>query len=270
MFKKSLLLSSFLFCTVSAHAGLFGGDDFKCGREDAVKALQESIRSGAAGKLQSDYITNSSVFYGKNLQDFQDKLNTIEINSSNVSTSGGSGNDLSCKATISIKLPVETLDVVKDTPRYLSGLVVNGGALNANSVVWNDYSYGVKLADNKKDIAVTSISYIASALFQADMLAVTKAEIIYNNFISKVNDAKNSYTSQDSYLNSIWKSLPDSARAAMKKEQITWVNEKALKCGKLSDANSTAIPAQKRVEIYQCQTKMTQERISFLGGDRDD
>lgn len=269
MFKKSLLLSSFLFCSLSAHAGFFGGDEFKCGRDDAVKALQESIRGEAAGMLQSDYITHSSIFYGKNIQEFQNKLISIGITTSNVSTSGGSGNDLSCKATVAIKLPDETLDVLKNIPTYLSGFVVNGGAINSENIVWSNLSYKVKLADNKKDIAVMDVEYVTRALKQAAILAVTKEEVINDNFNGKIEDAKYEYTIQDSRLNAVWKNLPDSARTAMKKEQVAWVNEKAVKCGKLSDANSSTTPAQKRVEIYKCQTEMTQLRFYFLGGDSE-
>ncbi|MEN4889917.1 lysozyme inhibitor LprI family protein [Erwinia billingiae] len=270
MFKKSLLLSSFLFCSLSAHAGFFGGNDFKCGRDDAVKALPDSIRTGAAGMLQSDYMTNSSDFYSKNILDFQGKLNTIGINVSNVSTSGGKGNDLRCIATVGIKLPAETLDVLKEFPKYLSSFVANGGAINSDSIVWSNLTYNIKLADNKKDIAVTNVEYITRSLKQAAILAVTKDEVINKNFNYKVSDAKHDYTTQDAYLNTVWKNLPDSARASMKKQQVAWVNEKAVKCGKLSDANSIETPAQKRIEIYKCQTEMTLNRIAFLGGDRED
>lgn len=112
MFKKSMLLSSLLIFSVSAHAGLFGGDDFKCGREDAVKALQDSIKSAAAGVLQS-------------------KLDHFSVDVSNVSTSDKTESVLSCRANIAFKLPAETLDVLKDVPGYLSGLVSNGGKLRS-------------------------------------------------------------------------------------------------------------------------------------------
>ncbi|WP_145531779.1 lysozyme inhibitor LprI family protein [Yersinia kristensenii] len=269
MLKKSFLLSSVLFISLNAHAGFFGGDDFKCGREDAVKALQDYIKSGAGGQLQSNYITDAARFYGKDLQVFQDKLNGISINASNVSTAGNTGSELNCKATIVVNLPAETLEVVKDNPVYLSLLVSNGGTLNQGSIVWNDYAYSVKLADNKKDISVSRVENIMKALYQTTVLAVTKDDIISSNYSAKLDKAKRDYMGQDAYLNDVWKRLPDAIRSSMKKEQVAWVNEKALKCGKLSDADSAATPFQNRIKIYQCQTKMTQERIAFLGGDKD-
>lgn len=39
-----------------------------------------------------------------------------------------------------------------------------------------------------------------------------------------------------------------------------------LKCGKLSDAKSEAIPAEKRISIYKCQLEMTIARTAYLDG----
>ncbi|MDI5349588.1 DUF1311 domain-containing protein, partial [Salmonella enterica subsp. enterica serovar Kentucky] len=41
-----------------------------------------------------------------------------------------------------------------------------------------------------------------------------------------------------------------SARTALKQEQRVWVTKKEQQCGKLSDAKSEAIPAEKRISIY--------------------
>lgn len=270
MFKKSMLLSSLLICSVSAHAGFFGGDDFKCGREDAVKALQDSIKSAAAGVLQSEFITNPSIFYGKNLEEFQSKLDHFSVDVSNVSTSDKTESVLSCRANIAFKLPAETLDVLRDVPGYLSGLVSNGGKLSTGGIVWSNHPYNLKLADNKKDISVTDLGFIPRSLFQADILSVTKNDVINNNFDEKIRKEKISYASADAWLNRVWKNLPDSIKRSMKKEQVSWVNQKAVKCGNLTDADSSVTPAPQRVAIYKCQSTMTQERISFLGGDREE
>ncbi|HGP4142344.1 TPA: lysozyme inhibitor LprI family protein, partial [Enterobacter roggenkampii] len=73
----------------------------------------------------------------------------------------------------------------------------------------------------------------------------------------------------DSQLNNLWKSLPESVRASMKKEQNLWINEKAKRCGKISDASSTATPVETRIKIYQCQSERTFERFIYLGGDEE-
>ncbi|HAS1297808.1 hypothetical protein F3H77_15145 [Enterobacter hormaechei] len=41
----------------------------------------------------------------------------------------------------------------------------------------------------------------------------------------------------------------------------------AKKCGKISDASSATTPLATRIGIYDCQTKMTDERFRYLGGD---
>lgn len=61
--------------------------------------------------------------------------------------------------------------------------------------------------------------------------------------------------------------MPDSIRTSMKSSQLDWVKEKTTKCGKISDAMSESRNMNERVNILKCQVRMTNERISFLGGD---
>ena len=53
------------------------------------------------------------------------------------------------------------------------------------------------------------------------------------------------------------------------KEGAVLVNNKVAKCGKIPDGKAETIPMQQRVNIYQCQTTMTNERISYLIGDNE-
>ncbi|PLR36601.1 lysozyme inhibitor LprI family protein [Chimaeribacter arupi] len=270
MFKKALMLVSFSLFSLQAHAGFFGGgESFKCGREDAVTALQSHIKSDAMGQLQSNYITNAHRFYNKELQGFQDKLNSITVQVSNVSTSERENGPLDCKAKIAVQLPEETLTLLKETSSYLSSLISGGGMLNNGSIVWDNYTYSIELADNKKDISINSIEYIPDVLYQATLLAVNKNDIIRDYYNQKLYVVKNEYTEKDDALNGLWRSLPGAIKNSMKKSQTAWINEKALKCGKLPDANSDVTPFPTRMKIYECQIKMTEERIDFLGGNEE-
>ncbi|MFO6296699.1 lysozyme inhibitor LprI family protein [Rahnella selenatireducens] len=270
MFKGILVLTSASLFSLSAHAGFFGGgDEFKCGRDDAVKAVQDYIKSEAGAKLQNYYITSPAAFHNKDIQEFQSKIDSLPMSISNVSTTSDTEGTLNCSATLSAQLPPETLAVIKSNPEYLSSIISDNGKLNNGKVVWSNYSYSLSLADNKKDISVSKINYIQNALYQIAVLAVNKDYIIDSNFNGKILNARNDYARSDTYLNDIWKGLPDSIKTSMKKSQQTWVAEKALKCGKLSDANMETTPGQTRINIYDCQTKMTNDRITFLGGDNN-
>ncbi|MGR7525742.1 lysozyme inhibitor LprI family protein [Klebsiella aerogenes] len=258
-----------LTCTANAYAGFFGSsDDFKCGREDAVKALSDSFRSDASGLLQSDYLTKSKYNYEKPVADYQNKLNGLVIGVSNVSTSGDGSYGLNCSATISVKVPQETLDVVSSDPNYLHFVTGTYGKLKNGNVVWSDVSYSAKLADNGKDVIFSHFNRtdLSDALFNISVLSVNKDQIINAHSKDTLNSAKAEYKNSDRELNSVWRELPDSSRNALKKEQLAWVNGKVAKCGKLSDAESNSVDMKHRIEIYQCQTKMTNERIDFLSG----
>ncbi|EGL8255956.1 lysozyme inhibitor LprI family protein, partial [Salmonella sp. 741265063_PST] len=83
---------------------------------------------------------------------------------------------------------------------------------------------------------------------------------------SLIEIAAKKFESRDRELNQVWKSLPASARTALKQEQRVWVTKKEQQCGKLSDAKSEAIPAEKRISIYKCQLEMTIARTAYLDG----
>lgn len=271
MFKRMMLLAVITASTGTANAGLFDSNDFKCGREDAVKALSDYIKNDAAGLLQSDFITKGHFNYDKPVSVYQQMLNGMAVNVTNVSTSGKGNYGLNCSATISVKIPQNTLDIVKKFPDYLSDITRDGGRINNDNVTWDVVKYSARLADNNKDIIFSEFnrSYISRAIYEMSVLSVNKEQIVHTYLQSELTKAQSAYARADRELNAVWKALPDSVRNSMKKEQLAWVNSKTSKCGKLSDATSETTNIQHRVDIYQCQTRMTDERISWLTGESD-
>lgn len=135
MFRKLALLVAVGVFSSAANAGLFDSNDFKCGRDDAVKALAEHIKSDASGLLQSDFLTKSKFSYDKPVSTYQSKLNSIDVNVTNASTGGNGSYGLNCTATIALKIPQEALDVVASAPDYLSYVTGTYGKINNGSVV---------------------------------------------------------------------------------------------------------------------------------------
>lgn len=263
-----VLLTSVVVFSGSVNAGLFDSNDFKCGRNDTVKALTDYIKNDASGMLQSDYLTKSSFYYDKPVSVYQSMLDSMEVTIANVSTSGKGSHDLNCSATISIKIPKDTLDVVNKIPNYLHYITGGYGKINNNGVIWNGVAYSAKLADNNKDVIFSNFSRTdaSAALFNMSVLAVNKEQIISALSQNALSSARSAYVNADRELNAVWKELPDSARNSLKKEQVVWVNNKVAKCGKLPDGESEKDNVQRWVDIYQCQTKMTNERIAYLTG----
>ncbi|PVZ82390.1 hypothetical protein C9426_30085 [Serratia sp. S1B] len=268
MYKKSLLIPVIAMVSFNVNAGLFDFNDFKCGRDDAVKTIVDYIKSDASGLLQSNYLTRGKDNYSKPLDIYQAKLNAMDVSVINVSTLNSDDDGIKCAATISIKLPQEAIDVIGNIPSKLSQLTDYNGKLVNGSVVWRDARYNLKLADNKKDILVSGLNGMnaSSVMYNVVVMTTDKERIIDNNSQSILSSAKYNYEDVDRELNEVWKNLPDSARDALKKAQLTWVNEKVLKCGKLSDTKLDTISVQQKINIYQCQAKMTDERINYLVG----
>ncbi|MEJ5074339.1 lysozyme inhibitor LprI family protein [Enterobacter ludwigii] len=259
-----------LTCTANAYAGFFSSsDDFKCGRDDAVKALQQHIKDGASEMLQNDSLKNATILLNKPSSVYTAMMNTVAIDIKGASTLSHSGpTEVACKAKVSIALPKEAVDVLHAMPERIADIQTKDGTFYDNAIIWKDYSYDLKLSDDQKDISVTdNMDNVApSELYFITLLAVNKDEAIKENNKEKLQAAREEYRSADTELNSVWKDMPDSVRASMKSSQLAWVKEKATKCGKISDAMAETNNVATRINILNCQTKMTNERIAFLGG----
>ncbi|HCM9210243.1 TPA: DUF1311 domain-containing protein [Enterobacter roggenkampii] len=270
-----LVLSTLLF-SFNATAGLFdSAPEFKCGREDAIAAMQSKIRDDAMSKLQETYLATPSQFYGKPLKSYLEKAQQITIQLENITTTPFDKNDSnrSCTAKVTLTMPTEILGFIASYPQKLGGINQGGGKVLNNSVQWEKFVYLLSLADNGKDISASyeysGRDYISQSLAAMTMLAMNKSELEKADLDNKLNNAIFAYSENDGQLNNLWKSLPESVRASMKKEQNLWINEKAKRCGKISDASSTATPVETRIKIYQCQSERTFERFIYLGGDEE-
>lgn len=257
-------------CAANSYAGFFSSsDEFKCGRDDAVKALQQYIRDGASEMLQHDSIQNAKILLNKPVNVYSEKMNSITVDVKGASTIGTtSPTEVSCKAKVSILLPQESIDVIHAIPEQIARLQSGQESFYNNAVIWKDYSYNLKLSDDKKDISVTDLmkDSASSELYFITLSSVNKNELIDKNNDIKIKVAQNEYNEADTELNILWKNMPDSIRASMKSSQLAWVKDKAVKCGKISDATGNTADIATKVNIFNCQTKMTNERITILGG----
>lgn len=247
-----------------ASAGFFDSKEekppFKCGREDSVLAVTEALRDSALSKM--------SVSADK-LERFQKQVAIVPISISDVSTTGGSTQELKCIATVSMTVPAELKELSVKAPEVFSEFIRESHGLYKNGdLSWKNISYEIRLADNEKDISVDfgETYYAPMSLASSSYLAIKRDEIIKSNDPSRVTIAKQSYEVEDAHLNEIWKSIPTSFRSSMKDEQITWIWEKESKCGKIESADLAGLSISGKVERYECQAEMTKIRAKYLSG----
>jgi len=249
---------------ISVSASFFSNsEEFKCGRDDTVNALKSAIFDKASAILETEFITTPDVFYQPK-ENYRKVLKEIPIEIKNVSTTESKDIEVSCTADVSIKTPANAIDVVTIVPKFFETLVKYNYSFNIGNIIRSDYQYGVKLADNKKDLIVKIDSDIAETLATAAWLAVSKDNLIRDINKEKIDVAKLNYEKADAELNMIWKGLPDGIRMTLSSSQISWVKEKTVKCGKISDANHMDSSTDIRIKIFQCQEDMTTKRIYFL------
>ncbi|UAN16689.1 lysozyme inhibitor LprI family protein [Enterobacter asburiae] len=262
--KKIASVLSFLVVSVSAHAGMFGDSgDFKCGRDDAVKAVQDTLRDDASAKLQTEFITEPDIF-SQPRNSYSTALANIQADVRGVSTTSQNENGTTCTATISVTLPDNALIAATKIPGLFDEYLQESGVFSNGHVTWKNYSYRIRLADNKKDITVSDMDNIAAVMTKTAWASVNKDQLINQVNAQALAAVRTEYESQDARLNAVWKDLPDAVRAAMRTEQLNWVSAKTRQCGKISDTQLESLPIERRAEIFKCQTQMTTQRIDFL------
>lgn len=273
MFRKAVTLL-FLLSPAVSYAGLFDSSpELKCGNDNAVTAAKEWIYNEALGRLQQGYIKAPSTFFFDIPQtQYEQQLRAIPIQFSDVITQNSqpeNANRRTCSATVTMGIPQPLFKLMKDLPDTLSYISQENSQIINNTMTWKEVNYNIQLADNNKDIVVTPAQKINKLVWSIYVMA--RMTVSGDNLIKKKNNslieiAAKKFESRDRELNQVWSSLPASARAALKQEQRGWVTKKEQQCGKLSDAKSEALPAEKRISIYQCQLEMTIARTAYLDG----
>ncbi|EEC0294969.1 lysozyme inhibitor LprI family protein [Salmonella enterica] len=273
MFRKAVTLL-FLLSPAVSYAGLFDSTpELKCGNDNAVTAAKEWIYNEALGRLQQDYIkAPSTLFFDIPQTQYEQQLRAIPVQFSDVITQNPQPENANlriCSATVAMGIPQPLFKVIKDFPDTLFYISQGNGQVINNTVTWKEVNYNIQLADNNKDIVVTSVQKIDKLAWSIYVMA--RMTVSGDNLIKKKNNslieiAAKKFKSRDRELNQVWNSLPASARTALKQEQRAWVTKKEQQCGKLSDAESEALPAEKRISIYKCQLEMTIARTAYLDG----
>ncbi|MDF3829505.1 MULTISPECIES: lysozyme inhibitor LprI family protein [unclassified Pseudocitrobacter] len=272
MLRKTIFLLLVLSPTLS-HAGLFESEpELKCGNDNVIAAAKAWFYDESLSQLQNSYIQTPELFHGIPQNTYEQQLRAIPIQFGDVTTlSLRTGmTQRNCTAKISAGIPQATLDLLKILPESLNDITQGNGQVLNNDVVWKEVKYEIQVADNGKDIIVNAtqdIKPLTTSIYNIATLAVAKDALIRQKNDADISMAEQRFNRDDRELNIIWQSLPDSSRAALKKEQQVWVTQKAQKCGKISDAKSEAVPAAQRINIYQCQQRLTGERIAYLGGE---
>jgi uncharacterized protein YecT (DUF1311 family) len=256
-----------------SQASLFESEpELKCGNDNAIAAATTWVYDESLSQLQNSYIQTPELFYGLPLSAYEQQLRAIPVQFGDITTlSLRTGlTQRNCTAKISAGIPEGTLELLKTLPENLQEMTLGNGQILNNNMVWKEVNYQIQLADNGKDIIVSAVEDtkpLITSIYHLAKFAVAKDALIKQKNDADISMAEQRFNRDDRELNIIWQSLPDSSRAALKKEQQAWVTQKAQKCGKISDAKSEGISAAQRINIYQCQQRLTGERIAYLGGE---
>ncbi|MND11786.1 hypothetical protein D3C80_18970 [compost metagenome] len=270
MKKNMLVLAVACAFSFSANAGFFDSKEkevevpFKCGRDDAAASLVTYIKDDAASRVNTLYGEK----YPKNINEYIKKVDDVAVKVSNISTRTTNDNELLCMATVHISMAPEILELSSQAPDVYQDYIRYSAAMyKDNGLEWKELRYIARLSDNKKDVSISGdVRMQSGAIAKAIGIIADKDQILKNSTPEKLAEAQGRFEKADKVLNEIWKGIPPSFRASMKAEQLAWVEDKARKCGNVLEARADYTASFKRVAIYNCQEKVTNERIKFLGG----
>lgn len=129
----------------------------------------------------------------------------------------------SCSATVTLTVPSEIMGYIASYPDRLRRIINDGGKVLNNSVQWDKFTYSLSMADNGKDISVSyeynNKDYISESIAAMATLAMNKDELQKAELNNKLNIAARNYSDSDRQLNELWKYLPDSVKASMKRSR---------------------------------------------------
>lgn len=268
MFNKIVLTCSLSLFSFSSHAFFF--DSMKCSNSVAVEALKKGIYSKASSSMQAHYITDRTDFFSKDISVFLEKMYQLDVAVSNVVTRDNKNNVLYCEASITVKLPDDILAFIQEKPEKFFLFVEGRGAFADNRVSWKNSQYSLNVADNKKEVVLSSLSERTTGAPE-----VLNAIAIFSETLDDrrrleadvtMNDAKSRYFMLDRRLNDTWKGFSDAVKKSMRNEQNSWIKSKESECGKLADTERETVNPETKIAILVCQSDMTEKRINYLGG----
>lgn len=104
-----------------------------------------------------------------------------------------------------------------------------------------------------------SRSIYAVAWFQQNIDDV-KAEITQNEYL----EAYSLFTSKDRDINEIYNNFPAIIQERLRNDMRKWIKEKNDKCGKIESLSHNDVSTTEKINVYKCQTEMTEKQIEVL------
>lgn len=104
-----------------------------------------------------------------------------------------------------------------------------------------------------------SLSIYGVAWFKQNIDDV-KAEIAQNSYI----DAYSNFTNKDRDINEIYNHLPSLIQERVRGDMRQWIKEKNDKCGKIESLSHNDVSTTEKINVYKCQTEMTEKQIEVL------
>lgn len=135
----------------------------------------------------------------------------------------------------------------------------------ADGVISQHVIYDANLKnDTEAVINIFEPNMVSATIYAIAWFAKNADDIAQNIEEGKYQDVIKNYNSADSQLNAIWDDFSETAKQSLKSDARKWILEKNRICGNVDDLNNNHLPLSEKIPVYECQTKMTLQRIDAL------
>ncbi|MGS7193185.1 hypothetical protein ACQ7NX_20475 [Enterobacter cloacae subsp. dissolvens] len=256
-----ILSSIFLFAlSFSSHAFLLNLN--KCGDNVAISALKNGLIREAFS------IPNDLESTEADIDEYGNRLASLEMLVSHVKTLGKQANDVRCQATISFRIPKEVIAFFEVRPALLNELIALGGVYNTETVTWPTYTYELSVAGASLEfisrVDAQQQENIALAMYALSRAAITSDYHLRKQSRLELLAASNAYSMFETRLNMLLQRLPEAEQQARENEHNAWIKEMITRCGSPSGPESTWEFIVAKTRIYECYSLMTMERYDAL------
>lgn len=247
----------FIFCT------RVYSDELSCGSQFFKNALSDKIYS-EIDSLNSDSINDESI-------------HQVPVKIDKYTTQARRKNGLRCLASVEVGIDDNvSKNLGSDDLHYYKNAAILAGqyfpdyyhTVLADGLITQRIYYDIEYKNDKDfNIDIFEPNMVSATIFGVAWFEVNSDDITKKIKEGKYQYASNEYKAADKELNAVWNGFSVAIKKQLMHDAKLWVSDKNKICGKVEGLEKSKIPLNEKTSIYQCQTKMTLQRIGVLSAD---
>lgn len=138
----------------------------------------------------------------------------------------------------------------------------------AEGLITQKIYYDIEYKNDKDfNVDIFEPNMVSATIFGVAWFKVNSDDITKKIKEGKYRYVSNEYKTADKELNAVWNGFSVAIRKQLMHDAKLWVSDKNKICGKVEGLEKSEVFLSEKISIYECQTKMTLQRIDVLSSD---